>query len=72
MKYLNLFFQKTKNKKQITQLQVRGDKFKEWNAENRIEKCSFFNEISLQYKETKLPQDYMERGKKSNLTDRDL
>ena len=28
---------------------------------NRIEKSSFFNEISLEYKATKLPQDYMER-----------
>ena len=38
-------------------------KFREWNAKNRIEKFSFFNETSLEYKETKLPKDYMERGK---------
>ena len=45
------------------QLQVRCGKFKEWNAKNRTEKTSFINEISLEYKATKLPQDYMERGK---------
>ena len=56
MKYLNLFFQKT-------QLQVRGGKFREWNAKNRIEKSSFFNEISSEYKATKLPQNYMEKVK---------
>ena len=28
-----------------------------------MEKASFFNEMSLEYKETKLTQDYMERGK---------
>ena len=41
----------------------QGGKFKEWNAKSRIEKSSFFNEISLEYKETKLPQNYMERKK---------
>ena len=53
------------------ELQIRRGKFKEWNEKHRTEKSSFYNEISLEYKETKLPQDYMERGKKSNLTDRD-
>ena len=42
------------------QLQVRGGKFKEYNAKNRIEKSSFFNEISLEYKAKKLPLDYIE------------
>ena len=43
------------------QLQIKDDKFKEENAKNRIEKPSFFNEISLEYKAKKLPQDHMER-----------
>ena len=43
------------------QLYIRGGKFKEWNVRNRIEKSSFFNEISSEYKATKLPYDYMER-----------
>ena len=55
MKYL-YFFKKA-------QLQVRRGDFKEWNAKNRVEKSSFFNEISLEYKESKLSQDYMERRK---------
>ena len=44
-----------------------GSKFKEWNAKNRIEKSSFFNKISLEYKAIKLPQDYMERRKGKSL-----
>ena len=60
MKCLNLFFQKA-------QLQVRGGKFKEWNAKNRIEKYSFFNEISLEYK---TPIELHGEGGKSNLSDR--
>ena len=37
------------------QLQVKGDKLKEWNAKDRTEKTSFFKETSVEYKETKLP-----------------
>ena len=48
IKYLNLFFKKA-------QLFIRSGKFKECNAKNKIEKSPFFNEISLEYKETKLP-----------------
>ena len=59
--------QKTELKKiyffKKAQLQVRFGKFKEWNAKNRIEKSSFFNKISLEYKETKLPYDYIKRRK---------
>ena len=63
MKHLKLFFQKSA-------IVGRGAKFKEWNGKNRIENFSFFNEISLEYKETKLPQDYMEKGKSQiSLTD---
>ena len=54
MKYLNLFFQNA-------QLQVKGFNFKEQNVKNRIGRSSFFNAISLEYKATKLPKDYMER-----------
>ena len=54
MKYLNLFFQKSA-------VIDKDGKFKEWNAKNRIEKSSFINEISLENKAAKLPQDYMER-----------
>ena len=58
MKYLFyfIFFKKA-------HLYVRGGKFKEWNAKNRNKKSSFFNAISLEYKATKFPQDYMEREK---------
>ena len=34
---------------------MEGNMFKEWNAKNRVEKSSFFNEISLDYKALKLP-----------------
>ena len=37
------------------------EQFMKWNAKNRIEKFSFINEISLKYKTTKLPLDYMEK-----------
>ena len=41
--------------------------FKEENAKNKIEKTSFFDEISLKYKSVKLQQDYMEREKIKSL-----
>ena len=38
---------------------------------NRIEKSSFINEISLEHKATKPPQDYMEREERQiSLTER--
>ena len=36
-----------------------------------LKKSSFFNEISLEYNEIELPQDYIGDGEKSNLADRD-
>ena len=43
-----------------------------WDAKNRIEKSSFFNKISIPYKEKKKkPIGLHPKGKKSNLTDRD-
>ena len=58
MKYL-YFFKKA-------QLQVRVGKFKEWNAKNRIEKSSFFNEIFTEYKEKKNPIGLHGKEGKSN------
>ena len=43
-----IFFQKST-------VLIRGGEFKEWNVKNRIGKSSFINEISLEYKATKLP-----------------
>ena len=34
---------------------MKGNMFKELKEKNRIEKSSFFNEISLEYKALKLP-----------------
>ena len=34
---------------------MEGNMFKEKNAKNRIENSSFFNEVSIEYKATKLP-----------------
>ena len=39
----------------------RGDMYKECNPKSRVEKCSFFNEISVEYRGSKHPQNYMER-----------
>ena len=40
---------------------MESSMFKEQNVKNRIEKSSFFNKISLEYKALKHPEDYMER-----------
>ena len=62
---LNLFFPNS------TIIGLRGN-FKEWNATNITEKYLFFNEISLEYKEIKLPIGFQGEGEKSNLTDRKI
>ena len=49
MKYLNLFAQKS------PVIGIRGGKLKEWNAKNRTEKPSFFNETYVKYRATKCP-----------------
>ena len=49
-------------KKKITVI-VKCDKFQERIAKNRIEKSLFSIKISVEYKKTKLPKDYMEKEK---------
>ena len=46
--------------------------FNELNAKNRIENSLFFSEIFLEYKETELPQGYLEREKNQAYTIKSL
>ena len=61
MNHLNIFLQKITY--YVTQLQVKGNRFKEWNAKNRIEKNQLSNAISIKYEATKFPNGYMKREK---------